>query len=226
MREFSKYANRSPSVQSLLAQITKRDLSPTAYDAAMRKLGEELAEVLNKHIPLYGKTVRIASTSADADYLCNGLFGNLAAESKSLAVFWNMFLTIPGTNEQIAPIVQSYIEPGHADVLIFCKSVIYTSCVVRTNLTHLIQESAPKTIIIAAPVIFRGAEKALKNEFPKEISDRFEFVFFARDSDVNKNNEVVPGIGGSIYERLGLGDSVSKNKYMPEVVKQRLEFVK
>lgn len=213
-------------MKSLLAQIADKTTSSTDYGAAFYSLGQELAKVINSEFSLKDKSVQIACSSEDADLLSNGLIKSLDANNKFLAVFWNLRQTVPHTNEQIAPIVQSYIEPGDADVLIVCKSIIFTSCVVRTNLTNLIQESAPKTIIIAAPVIFRGAEKTLKSEFPKEIADRFEFVLFARDSEVNKNNEVVPGIGGSIYDRLGLGDAVSKNKYMPEVVKQRLEFVK
>jgi len=226
MRELSTYAVRSGSVKLLLAQIADKNTSSSEYGLAFYNLGQELAKVINSEFHLKDKSVQIACSSEDADLLSNGLIKNLEANNKFLAVFWNLRQTVPHTNEQIAPIVQSYIEPGYAHVLIICKSIIFTSCVVRTNLTNLIQESAPNTIIIAAPVIFRGAENALKNEFPKEIADRFEFIFFARDNEVNKNNEVVPGIGGSIYERLGLGKSISKNKYMPDVVKQRLAFVK
>lgn len=226
MRELSTYAVDSAFIKFLLAQIADITTSSAEYDAAFYSLGQELAKVINGEFDLNEKAVQIACSSEDADLLSRGLIESLEAKSKSLAVFWNMRQTVPNTNEQIAPIVQAYIEPINADVLIICKSIIFTSCVVRANLTSLIQNCTPKAIIIAAPVIFRGAEKALKNEFPKEIANRFEFVFFARDSEVNSNHEIVPGIGGSIYQRLGLGDSISKNKYMPEVVKQRLELAK
>lgn len=226
MRELSTYAMRSSSIQSLLAQIADRKTSSKEYGSALYGLGQELALTINGEFSLGSKVVQIACSSEDADVLTNGLLGDIKASRKSLAVFWNIRQTVENTREQIAPIVKTYIEPVDADVLIVCKSIIFTSCVVRTNLTRLIEKSAPQKIIIAAPVIFRGAERALKNEFSKDIADRFEFVFFARDSDVNKENEVVPGIGGSIYQRLGLGDAISKNQHMPEVVRQRLEHVK
>jgi hypothetical protein len=93
--------------------------------------------------------------------------------------------------------------------------------VVRTNLTYLIEKINPSRILIAAPVIFSGAEPSLKNEFPAPISEKFEFIFFAKDDEVNKQGEVIPGIGGSVYNRLGLSDSVNKNKFIPEIVKRR-----
>lgn len=226
MRELSTYAVRSSSIQSLLSQIADRNTSSKEYGAALYALGQKLALAINEEFSLKSKVVQIACSSEDADVLMNGLIKDLEASIKSLAVFWNIRQTVKHTTEQIAPIVKTYIEPVEADVLIVCKSIIFTSCVVRTNLTRLIEKSVPQRIIIAAPVIFRGAERALKNEFAREIADRFEFVFFARDSDVNKENEVVPGIGGSIYQRLGLGDAVSKNQHMPEVVRQRLEHAK
>lgn len=51
---------------------------------------------------------------------------------------------------------------------------------------------------------------------------KFEFVTFAIDEDRLENGEVVPGIGGMVYPRLGLGDVAAKNSYIPEMVMSRL----
>ena len=61
----------------------------------------------------------------------------------------------------------------------------------------------------------------LMREFPKEISNRFNFVTFAID-DERKGNEVVPGIGGMVYPRLGLVDIETKNRYIPEMVLKKM----
>ncbi|MEQ1545248.1 hypothetical protein, partial [Methyloglobulus sp.] len=60
-----------------------------------------------------------------------------------------------------------------------------------------------------------------KQEFSEDISKRFEYVYFAEDSDMNPAGEVVPGIGGNLYVRLGFKDQQDKNKYQPNLVKQR-----
>jgi hypothetical protein len=40
------------------------------------------------------------------------------------------------------------------------------------------------------------------------------------DDEVSNEDEVI-SIGGNIYQRLGLGDSQIKNKYIPQLVKDR-----
>jgi hypothetical protein len=72
-----------------------------------------------------------------------------------------------------------------------------------------------------APVLFKEAIPNLKKEFPTQISNRFEFIYFAIDNEINEVQEVIPGIGGSVYKRLGLEDGQKKNKYIPNVVKER-----
>lgn len=107
--------------------------------------------------------------------------------------------------------------------MIVCKSIIYTSCVVRTNLLYMIEQVQPKRIVIAAPVMFEGAEEKLRREFPTQISGKFEFLYFAVDDEANAQGEVIPGIGGIVYERLGIGNARTKNQYTPEIVWERLE---
>jgi hypothetical protein len=37
------------------------------------------------------------------------------------------------------------------------------------------------------------------------------------------DNDLVPGLGGDVYERLGFGTRDEKNRYVPEIVKSRRE---
>jgi len=92
--------------------------------------------------------------------------------------------------------------------------------VVKTNLTRAISYANPARIFVAAPVLLEGAEGRLSNEFPKHINQKFEFIHFATDTEKN-GEDVIPGIGGSLYELLGLGNSLEKNKYVPALVKER-----
>ena len=86
----------------------------------------------------------------------------------------------------------------------------------------MISYSQPREIFVVSPVMFIGAEARLSREFPEEISSRFKFVHFATDTEKDADSENIrPGIGGSVYELLGLGDDHTKNKYMPSIVKQR-----
>lgn len=49
----------------------------------------------------------------------------------------------------------------------------------------------------------------------------FQFFYFAKDDERTPEGEVIPGIGGNVYYRLGFEGQDSKNKYIPEVVKAR-----
>jgi hypothetical protein len=70
--------------------------------------------------------------------------------------------------------------------------------------------------------MLKGAEDRLSREFPAEIAKKFAFVHFATDSQKSADGEeVIPGIGGSVYELLGFGDSKAKNKYVPNIVRER-----
>lgn len=43
----------------------------------------------------------------------------------------------------------------------------------------------------------------------------------AIDSDRTSEGEVIPGIGGMIYERLGSNGQTGKNEYVPKIVNDR-----
>lgn len=64
--------------------------------------------------------------------------------------------------------------------------------------------------------------KSLRKEFPISVSNKFEFVTLAIDTEKDQNQNIIPGVGGMVYPKLGLGDSHDKNKYMPELVKSRI----
>ncbi|MBK6999499.1 MAG: hypothetical protein IPH35_05880 [Rhodoferax sp.] len=70
--------------------------------------------------------------------------------------------------------------------------------------------------------VFRsaGAQERLAQEFPKDIADKFEYLWLATNSQKN-GDYVDPGVGGSVYERLGFVNEVEKNKYTPQIVKTR-----
>ena len=108
-----------------------------------------------------------------------------------------------------------------ADAFLVVKSIISSGCVVRTNISELVYDKKPARVLIVAPVVLSGTMEQIREEFPRPIADKFEFYWFAQDNKRKENGEVIPGIGGSVYERLGVGDSETKNNYIPEIVKKR-----
>ena len=91
----------------------------------------------------------------------------------------------------------------------------------KSQVNYLIQRVCPKKIIIAAPVMYVDAADSLLREFPEDVSSKFSFVTFAIDDERNSEGVVLPGVGGMVYPKLGLGDANRKNYYMPKIVKER-----
>ena len=166
----------------------------------------------------------LACASEDADWLARGVLESLSQKEVSLAVFWNERITLnASTGLEYSPIIKSYIEPiDKCRTLVVVKSIISTSCVVRTQLTRLINDIYPQEIYIVAPVMYKDAQANLKKEFPASISDKFNFLTFAIDTLKDKEKGIIPGIGGMVYPKLGLGDMHEKNKYIPNLVKERM----
>lgn len=215
------------SVKRALYMIADENTSVDSYRNAFKVIGQELGKIIVDRFKEDGKTV-IACPNEDADWLVEGLMNSLNDISVSLAVFWSDRLSVGNDGErklEISPIISSYEENiSDCETLIIAKSIISTSCVVRTQLTRLIGDIKPKRIIIAAPVMYKDAEESLRNEFPDSISSLFEFVDFAIDDVRDEHNIVRPGIGGYITKRLGLGNNISdNNSYIPEIVKKRFE---
>lgn len=217
------------SIVSLLSRLTNKDTKESEYALAMYELGKAFGEILLPQIN--AATVALASTVEDADYLGRGIVEVLEREGKKvlLTVFWNKRFKPNEENQiSIAPIVKEFHEPGYekADTMIIIKSIISSSCVVRTNLTNLIEVANPEKIFVVAPVLLEGALAKLEKEFTQEISNKFKYLFFAVDTERTNEGIVIPGIGGDVYNRLGFKGQDAKNKFIPEIVKKRrLQYV-
>jgi len=187
-----------------------------------KSLAKEVLVKLGADIP---QQLCVVCTAEDADGLGRGIIQTLSdaglAERVRVVCFWND--RIPLANGDLAPIVKEYREPCNLNgsALIVVKSIIASACVVRTNISSLVANNCPKHIFVLAPVMFKGAEKNLASEFDAKFSDRFQYIIFATDDERDTNNYVVPGIGGSIYARLGFGTVQAKNRYLPSLVKAR-----
>lgn len=224
-RTYSNIANHlaKDHLQGLLESKT----NPRAYREHMKELGKLLAESLVQDLNK-SENCLIISTAEDADFLQAGVESVLKQNqiSTKLAVFWNNHYQLP-TKGSVAPIVHKFIEPGfeQADNIIIVKSVMSGSCVVRTNLIAMLSQiKNSKKIFIVAPVVHKNSEISLIKEFPCDISSKFNFVYFAKDSQKDSNSgEVIPGIGGQVYELLGLVKQPALTNYMPKAV-EKLAF--
>jgi len=198
--------------------------SEESYRNSFYELGKALGTSLNQHTNNnYGETM-LACASEDADWLARGVLESLSQKQVSLAVFWNERITLDEINNvEYSPIIKSYIEPIEGcQTLILIKSIISTSCVVKTQLTRLVNTIKPHDIYIVSPVMYKDASSRLEKEFPISISKKFHFFTFAIDTIKDIQGHVLPGVGGMVYPKLGLGDSHEKNKYVPNLVKERV----
>lgn len=229
MRKYTDYATEY--VRNLLNTLTDASTSNESYQKTMYSLGRDLAEKIVATLKPCNPDAEIciACTVEDADFLAKGLI-DVIEEAKCFtavrfACFWNERVDPFDVKEaHIAPILKKYREPFKSTLqyLIVVKSVISGGCVIKTNLTNLINESNPQKIMIVAPVILEGADKNLENEFSFSIASRFQFWFYAMDNSKRKDGNLDPGIGGSVYERLGFKNGqLEKNQYVPALVKKR-----
>lgn len=224
MRTFSEFAKADPTTIQLVDELAKLQDSPETYRRQMSRIGEHLADGILRSHTFSGRDICVVCTVEDADFLARGLIERLEREGYGnrirLVCLWNAKIREEGVS--LSPIVREYKEnfsSAHTDFIVV-KSIISGACVVKTNLTRAISLTDPERIFVAAPVLLKGAEKRLAKEFPDAISKKFEFVYFAVDTEKDGEN-VIPGIGGSVYELLGLGNSKEKNKYVPTIVKER-----
>lgn len=223
-RTFSKLA--SPAVKQHLTELLEAS-DPIAYRATMQSLGHALGRAV---VSALGerKRVLLACTVEDADFLAHGLLSELmegmGPQRVTFACFWNDRVSTGKSHRtEIAPIRRRYVEPHgrQLDAMIVVKSIISTSCVIRTNLLDLLDDTKPRRIIVAAPVLYKDARRNLEQEFPAEITKKFEYVYFAKDSMRTNDGIVHPGIGGQVYKLLGLETDQGKNRYNPTVVRSR-----
>lgn len=209
-------------VQRMLTRLTERP-PPEEYRALMTSLGEALAVVVRQKVS-ESHRILLVCTNEDADFLARGVLQGLVGlgcTHITLACFWNDRRRI-GTSLDVAPILRRYIEPGEAiDVFVVVKSIISSACVVRTNISELVHNYLPKRILVVAPVVLAGSPQSLESEFDPTIAKTFDYIWFAQDDEKKSNGELIPGIGGSVYELLGIGTSATKNSFVPELVRQR-----
>lgn len=206
-----------------MQSLSYPQITVESYRNSFYQIGQALGRALNiKTNQQYGNTM-LACASEDADWLANGVLDTITPEKLSLAVFWNSRITLDArTMLEYSPIVKSYVEPiEDCQTLILVKSIISTSCVVKSQLLQLISQIKPQVIYIVSPVMYKDAQKSLEKDFPVEISSKFRFLTFAIDTVKTSEGNIVPGVGGMVYPKLGLGDSNEKNKYTPEIVKRR-----
>lgn len=229
-RNFSKFAQAEPEIQELLSQLVRpyEEVDAEKYGNLMHKIGLHLASsLLREAIHLRDdKDICLVCTVEDADFLASGVLSGLeqagiSPERIHFQCFWNE--KIREASLSISPISRQYAENFDTEnaVYLVVKSIISGACVVKTNLTRVLSNAKQAEVYVAAPVLFVGAQERLAAEFPTEVSRRFHYVWFATDYKKHEDGNIIPGIGGSIYQRLGLGDEVTKNKYIPDIVKVR-----
>lgn len=227
MRTFNHLNARNEAiVHSLLDRIAAPTVSVEEYRNAFKNIGFELGTLIRDELSTVPESeIMFAFANEDSDWLGRGVLSGTKKEHARISVFWNGRNVVYENQREkieVSPIIKSYEEEVEGcRYLVIIKSIINTSCVVQTQLTRMIGKFNPEKIFVVAPVMFKDAVKSLENEFPKNISEKFSYMFFATD-DEREGNVVKPGVGGSVYSRLGLGDSVSKNSYIPEIVRERM----
>lgn len=226
-RTFTAFAEQDPAASVLVGELPLLKGNAAAYGRKMREIGVHLADSIVAQLGAeHLNDICVICTVEDADFLARGIIETLEScrpeADVRMICLWNQ--RIDSDCISIAPVIRSYEEPFDKNDAIFIvvKSIIASACVVKTNLTRAISFANPKRVIVAAPVMLAGAEQRLASEFPADIAAKFEFVHFATDTEQSTDGkEVVPGIGGSVYELLGLGDENTKNKYVPDIVRER-----
>lgn len=229
MRRFENLQNTNEQlVRCLLDKLADKSTGVNDYRDTCQKLGVELGKILSSEIEyIRPEEIMLVCASEDADWLAAGVESGIGKGNLKKSVYWNnreiIYDSEDGEKLEISPIVKAYEEPiDNCRILVVVKSIISSSCVVKTQLTRLIGKINPEKIAILAPVMFKDGVPNLMSEFPESVNSKFVFKTFAIDEDRLDNGEVVPGIGGMVYHRLGLGDIAKKNSYIPEMVKSRL----
>lgn len=228
MRKFENInIGNEASVKRSLDLLADKNTGVEDYRKAFDDLGLELGKVLASDFEdVDADEMMLVCASEDADWLAKGIEKGLGKGRTPISVFWSTRSVVYNENGEkleISPIVKSYEEPiEKCKLLIVVKSIISSSCVVKTQLTRLIGKVHPERIAIMAPVMYKDGVPNLMREFPEDVVEKFHFVTFAVDEDRTPAGEVVPGIGGMVYPRLGLGDMNAKNSYIPQMVLERI----
>ena len=210
-----------------LAQLADKSTAPDAYKDAMTLLGELLGEVVSAQIDNSNAGLYLACTVEDVDYLAKGMLGPLenSFQSVSLACFWNeRFSPFNVQGIQASPIIRKYSEPQDKAIshLVIVKSIISSGCVVKNEFNGSNSDYTPtKDIHCRTCDLFGRRKKDSLAEFEASVYEKFQFIYLAEDDERTDEGEVIPGIGGMVYDRLGFSGQDDKNRYIPELVKAR-----
>lgn len=214
----------SREVKELLSKLNDKQ-EVVEYKKNMFLIGMKMGEQILVREPRC-KYFYIVCTVEDADFLAKGIMETLKLNNVgfNMACFWNSRETA-GELGRISPVLRKYVEP-HISMpnarMIVVKSLISGSCVVKTNIKEMVNEIKPKKIYIAAPVIHKDAKNKLKSEFNDSTIKKFDFIYYATDSEKIKGI-VRPGLG-NVYKQLGLKNQTYKNKHTPLVVQERRSY--
>ena len=222
-RDYSEYAEQL-DLKDLVDSLADPGLSTDKYRETMTRLGNGLARSVLDEVGCSTNDIFVVCTVEDADYLAKGVIEKLeeagfGSRTKLLCI-WNGKVRDEGVS--LSPILRQYKEPSSSSLatVIVVKSIISGACVVKTNLTRALSDINPESIFVVAPVIYEGAQTRLESEFPREVSTKFKYRWIATDRE-KKDELVIPGVGGSVYERLGFEDERQKNRSTPAIVKRR-----
>lgn len=199
------------------------------YRMAMHALGIGLGESISKLLR-EDDTVCVVCTVEDADYMARGFLEAVEKLQPKVKIyfvcFWNYRTSLADDQLQIAPILKRYVEPinevpiRHVVVL---KSIISGACVVRTNLTEVLHTVSPENIFIVSPVMHKDAKVKLQRDFPEDMWQKFQYIFFALDDFRDEQGTIFPGIGGNVYKLLGFEGQEDKNRYRPKILEERYQ---
>ena len=207
-------------VKSFLEDLIN-NTSVEVYRNAFLSLGRYLGRLLCQKYSLNNKNTHLVCATEDADWLARGVLEGAGIVTTDISVYWNSRTKINSNPRiEVSPIYKEYNSSlEQRDHLIVVKSIISSSCVVKTQITHIINDVKPEYIHILSPVMLQSADISLKKEFPSNIYDKFHFLTFAKDTDHDENGVVFPGIGGMVYSNLGIENIGS---YLPDLVMRRL----
>lgn len=211
---------KSHDIEHLLDELLHAPDS-ISYRNAFYGLGVHLGAILNTKINK-SQPIALACASEDADWLAKGIIDKFKYPL-DLCVYWskrhNFGTDSNNTSIEFSDIEKSYEEiQVNSKILIITKSIISSSCVIKSQIMRLISTNDFEKIYIVSPVMYKDAESNLRGEFPESIYNLFEFIYFALDEDKDENGWVVPGIGGSVHERL----CIESRTYFPRILDSRI----
>lgn len=215
------------SISNALSTLADLSSDATEYGAALKVLGAGLGHRLaTQLVGSPNRTVYVVTTPEDMDTLGAGFLAPLheVEAAVSVACLWihTSWIALNDTAQpqEIAQIVQEYVEPAPADVdhLVVVTSMPSSARVLRTIMHRMLDELTPKNVYIFAPVVRAGIGQLLASERSKEIPVSLNISTFAVDADLDEFGNAFPGVGGVSYERLGFADQDHKNSILPQYV--------